>query len=224
MTQTVARVRKIGKEFEIIVDMKKALDFKKGISNNNFLEIDRIFLDSKKGFAASKEDLLKAFGTENVNEISKKIVKGGEVLVTQEYRSEQQDKKINEIVDFLSKNALDPRTGNPHTPNRIKTALEEAKVNVKNVPIEEQINEIIEQISKIIPIKLETKKIKITVPAIHTGKVYGILSQYKEKENWLNDGSLQVIVNVPSGMIMNFYEKLNSITHGSALTEEIKEK
>ena len=35
---------------------------------------------------------------------------------------------------------------------------------------------------KIIPIKLETKKVKITVPAMHTGKVYGIISQYKENE------------------------------------------
>jgi ribosome maturation protein Sdo1 len=39
----------------------------------------------------------------------------------------------------------------------------------------------------------------------------------------LNDGSLEVIVEVPSGMIMDFYDKLNGVTHGSAITEEIKE-
>ncbi|KHO52909.1 MAG: hypothetical protein QT05_C0013G0026, partial [archaeon GW2011_AR13] len=39
----------------------------------------------------------------------------------------------------------------------------------------------------------------------------------------LNDGSLEVIVNVPAGMIMSFFDKLNSITRGSALTENIKE-
>ena len=53
--------------------------------------------------------------------------------------------------------------------------------------------------------------------------MYGLVAQYKEKENWLNDGSLEVIVNVPAGIVIDFYDKLNSITHGSALTEEIKE-
>ncbi len=222
MTQTIARIKKIGKEFEIIVNMEKALNFKKSSSDNDFLEIDKIFLDSKKGFTAPKEDLIKAFGTEDVYEISKKIVREGEILLTKEYRDKQQDKKFNEIIDFLSRNAINPKTGNPYTPHIIKTALEEAGVNIKNTPIEEQIPEIIGKLSKAIPLKIETRKIKIIIPAIHTGQVYGILSQYKEKENWLNDGSLEVIVNVPSGTVMNFYEKLNSITHGSALTEEVK--
>ncbi len=222
MTQTIARIKKIGKEFEIIVNMEKALNFKKSSSDNDFLEIDKIFLDSKKGFTAPKEDLIKAFGTEDVYEISKKIVREGEILLTKEYRDKQQDKKFNEIIDFLSRNAINPKTGNPYTPHIIKTALEEAGVNIKNTPIEEQIPEIIGKLSKVIPLKIETRKIKIIIPAIHTGQVYGILSQYKEKENWLNDGSLEVIVNVPSGTVMNFYEKLNSITHGSALTEEVK--
>ncbi len=222
MTQTIARIKKIGKEFEIIVNMEKALNFKKSSSDNDFLEIDKIFLDSKKGFTAPKEDLIKAFGTEDVYEISKKIVREGEILLTKEYRDKQQDKKFNEIIDFLSRNTINSKTGNPYTPHIIKTALEEAGVNIKNTPIEEQIPEIIGKLSKVIPLKIETRKIKIIIPAIHTGQVYGILSQYKEKENWLNDGSLEVIVNVPSGTVMNFYEKLNSITHGSALTEEVK--
>ena len=46
----------------------------------------------------------------------------------------------------------------------------------------------------------------------------------KEEENWLNDGSLEVIIKVPSGIIMNFYDKLNSVTHGNAITEDIKEE
>ena len=68
------------------------------------------------------------------------------------------------------------------------------------------------------------KKVKIKVPAIHTGKVYGVINQYKEQENWLGDGGLEVVVNVPSGLIIDFYDKLNAVTHGSALTEEIREE
>ena len=61
------------------------------------------------------------------------------------------------------------------------------------------------------------------IPAIHTGKAYGIINPYKESEDWLSDGSLQVTVAIPAGLVMEFYDKLNSVTHGSALTEEIKE-
>ncbi len=223
MTQTTARIKQNGKHFEIIVNLEDALKFKKGETSSFEPESDRIFTNSKSGEIASNSDLENAFGTTDVSEIAKKIVKNGEVLVTQNYRDEEKDKKEKQMVDFLSRNTLNPQTGNPHTPERIKKALEEAHVNIKNVPIENQVKEVLEAISKILPIKMETKKIKITIPAIHTGKVYNIISQYKEEENWLNDGSLEVIVNIPAGMIMDFYDKLNSATHGSAVTEEIKE-
>jgi ribosome maturation protein SDO1 len=223
MTNTLARIKKAGKHFEIIVDLDNALKFRKGETNFIEAEGDRIFTDSKKGHVASEKDLKDAFGTTDINGIIKKIIKEGEVQLTQEHRDEEKERKFKQIVEFLSRNAIDPQTRNPITAERIKNALEQSHVNIKNIPIENQIKDILAEISKIIPIKLESKKIKITVPAMHTGKAYGVLAQYKENENWLNDGSLEVIVSVPSGMVMDFYDKLNSITHGSALTEEIKE-
>ena len=224
MANTTARIKKAGKHFEIIVDMDDALKLKRG--EGTFIEIegDKIFSDSKKGQVASSSDLKEAFGTEDINEIAQRIIKGGEVLVSQEHRNAEQEKKFKQVVDFLATNATDPQTGHPHTTERIKNALEQAHVNIKNIPIENQINDILDKLRSIIPIKLETKKVKITIPAIHTGKAYGIITQYKDQENWLDDGSLEVIVNVPAGMIMDFYDKLNSVTHGSALTEEIKEE
>lgn len=224
MTQTLARIKQAGKHFEIIVDLDEALKFKKGEISSIEIQGDRIFSDSKKGFVASANDLKEAFGTTETSEIAEKIIKNGEVLITQEHRDEEKEKRIKQAVDFLTNNAINPQTGNPHTAQRIESALQEAHINIKNVPIENQIKEIIEGLGKVLPIKIETKKVKITIPAMHTGKAYGAITQYKEKENWLNDGSLEVIVNVPAGVIMDFYDKLNSVTHGSALTEEIKEE
>ena len=225
MTQTTARIKQAGKHFEIIVDLDRALRFKKGQSSSmDFLEADVIFTNSKQGFHASEKDLKEAFGVTDIGAIAQKIVKSGEVLLTQDHRDEGRENKIKQVVDFLSKNTSDPRTGNPHSPERIKNALEQAQVNIKNVPVESQIKEIIEKISAILPIRLQTKRVRILIPAIHTGRAYGIFSQYKENENWLSNGDLEVIVNVPSGLIMDFYDKLNSVTHGAAVTEEVKEK
>lgn len=223
MVQTVARIKKLGKNFEVIVDLDKALAFKNGKGGNDFLEIDKIFKDSKKGFNASDEDIKEAFGTDDVNSVAEKIVKQGEILLTQEHRDEERDKKLKQIVDFLAKNAINPQSGLPHTAERIRSALEEARITIKNSPIESQINDIVNELKKIIPIRIATKKIKIKIPAIHTGKVYGIINPYKESEEWLSNGDLDVIVNVPAGIVIDFYDKLNSATHGSALTEEIKE-
>lgn len=223
MVNTTARIKKAGKHFEILVDLDEALKFKKGEISEIDVEGDRIFSDIKQGKVPSTKDLEDAFGTTDVNEIAQRIIREGEVLTTQEHRDAEQEKKFKQVVDFLVNNAVDPQTGNPHTAERIKSALEQAHVNIKNVPVENQIKEIIESLSKILPIKIETKKVKITVPAIQTGKVYGLVNQYKEQENWLNDGSLEVVVSVPAGMIMDFYDKLNSMTHGSAVTEEVRE-
>ncbi len=221
---TIARITKAGKHFEIMVDLDEALKFKKGETSSIDAETDKIFTDSKKGQVASSSDLQEAFGTTDVQEIIEKIVKSGEVQTTQEHRDEAKDKKFKQVIDFLACNAVDPQTGNPHSPDRIKNALEQSRVNIKNMPIENQIKEIVEEISKVIPIKIETKKVKAIIPAIHTGKVYGIINQFKEKENWLDNGDLEVFVNVPAGIIMDFYDKLNSITQGSVLTEEIKQE
>jgi ribosome maturation protein Sdo1 len=46
MTQTTARMKKAGKDFEIMVDIDKAMKFRKGLSTStDFLEIDKIYSD-----------------------------------------------------------------------------------------------------------------------------------------------------------------------------------
>jgi ribosome maturation protein SDO1 len=223
MVDTTARIKKAGKNFEIIVDLDSALKFRKGLGSSAGAESDKIFTDLKKGLIASQIELKFAFGTNDSSAIINEIVKKGEILTTQDYRDEEREKKIKQVVDFLVKNSVDPRTGNPHTSERIKNALEQAHVNIKNIPVENQIKDILDEITKIIPISVKMKKIRVTIPAIHTGKAYGIFGSYKESEEWLANGSLQANLNIPSGMLMGFYDKLNSVTHGSALTEEIKD-
>ena len=223
MVDTTARIKKAGKNFEILVDLDQALAFRKGQGDSPGAESDRIFKDLKKGMVASQEDLKEAFGTLDAEEIIRRIVKEGEVLTTQDYRDEEREKRVKQVVDFLATNAIDPKTGNPHTAERIKSALEQAHVNIKNVPVENQVSDILQELTKILPITIKVKRLRVTIPAMHTGRAYGVINPYKANEEWQNDGSLKVELNVPAGAVMSFYDKLNSVTHGSALTEEIKE-
>ncbi|MDA3836313.1 MAG: ribosome assembly factor SBDS [Nanoarchaeota archaeon] len=220
---TIARIRKGATLFEIVVNMDDALKVKKGESDYLLVEGDNIFTEVKKGNRASNAELETAFGTSNVDEVGKIIVKTGDIETDQEHRGAEQEQKVKQVVEFLATNAIDPQSGRPITAERLRSSLHEAHVNIKNTPIESQMHDILAALSTVMPIKIETRKIKVTVPAIQTGKAYGVLSQYKERENWLADGSLEAVLNIPAGILIDFYDKLNSVTHGSASTEELKE-
>jgi ribosome maturation protein SDO1 len=223
MANVEAKLSLKGKRYEVLVDVDKAVQLKKGIpvSMDNVLAINEVFSDVKKGIKLSKNDLKDAFGTEDVKVIAEKIIKNGEVNIPLEMRKAEQENKVKQVVDFLSRNALDPRTGRPYTPNAIENAISQAGVKIENKPIDSQIQDIISKLRTVLPVKIETKKLKITIPALHSGKVYSLVKEYKEKEDWLGNGDLQVVVNIPAGLQMEFYDKLNGVTHGSSVVEDI---
>lgn len=223
MTDVIARIKVKGKHYEIFVDVEKALQFKKGSGNiDNVLSTNKVFYDSKEGLHVSDSDLMNAFGTADIKKIAEKIIKQGEIQIPKEFKDKERGDKKKQIIDFLSRYAIDPRTDNPHTIERISSAIDEAGVSIDNKPIEQQITKIIEKVKTILPIRIKTKKLKLRIPSEHTGRVYGILSEYKENENWLPNGDLECVVNIPVGLQEGFYDKLNSITHGSAISQEIK--
>lgn len=224
MPNVTAKIRIKGKSYEILVDVDKAIQLKQGkaVSMQNILVSDTIFSDIKKGMRVAEAELQSTFGTKELGVIAEKIIKNGEINIPAEYRNKEREDRIKQVVDFLSRNALDPTSNKPHTPERIKSAIEQAGINIDNRPVEEQMSKIIENLRPVLPIKIETKKLAIKVPAVHTGKVYGLIQEYKEKEEWLDNGDLQVVINLPAGMQMSFYDKLNAVTHGSAIVKEIK--
>jgi ribosome maturation protein SDO1 len=225
MSQVIARIRVGSKHFEILVEAEEALKFKKTGEGDvsSFMDADVIFTDSKKGLKAGNADLEEAFKTSDVNEVAKQIIMRGEIQIPQDVREAQRGEKFKQIVDFLVKNSVNAQTGNPFTPERIERALDEIGANIQNKPIEGQIKEIVSKLGKVIPIKIETKRLKITIPAQYTGQAYSVINAYKESEEWKNSGDLEAIVVVPSGLQMEFYDKLNAATHGSAVSEEIKD-
>ncbi|UCD20640.1 MAG: ribosome assembly factor SBDS [archaeon] len=228
MPNIIARLRIKNKSFEILVDCDKAVDFKKGkldkSSINNILVTDEVFTDNKKGLRASNADLKDFFGSENISDIAEKIIKQGELQLPQQYREKAREQKLKQIVDFLTKNGIDPRTNMPYTATVVETAIKDAGVKIEeNKDAASQAVGIIKQLESKLPIKISTKRIVITVPPEHTGRVYSLFQKVKkEKEEWLNDGSLKCTIELPAGMQMDFYDKLNNMTHGSAVTEELK--
>ncbi len=225
MTDITARLKTGKLSFETMVDLDSAIKLRRGekVDVSDVIRDNVIWTDLKKGMKAGRDELMNAFGTTEFNKIVERIVTKGEIEVTQEYRDEALENRKKQIIDFLNKNAIDARTGRPFTPDILESAIREAGVKIENQPADKQIKRIMEGLNKIIPIKIESIKVKLKIPAIHTGKVYGIINDYKEKETWLSNGDLDVLLNVPAGMRIEFYDKLNKVTHGSAIAQEVKE-
>jgi ribosome maturation protein SDO1 len=224
MVNVTAKLRIKGKSYEILVDVDKALQLKQGkpVSMSNLLASNTVFSDIKKGMRVPEAELVTAFSTSDINLVAERIIKNGEINIPADYRNKEREDRLKQVIDFLSRNALDPTTKRPHTPERIKSAIEQAGVNIDSRSVEEQIGRIIEKLRVLIPISMESKKIEVTIPAVHTGRVYGMLQDYKESEEWMNNGDLKVVINLPVGIQMDFYDKLNGVTHGSAITRELK--
>jgi len=226
MAEIIARMKVKGKMYEIVVDCDKAVAFMKGqpITMSNILvgNGNEVFFDAKKGIRVKEHELTSAFGTTNIEDIAKKIIMEGEVQLPAEYKAHERDNRLKQIIDFIATNCTDPK-GMHHPPQRIEAALKQIHFNVQNKPIEEQIPEILKKLQTVIPLRIETKKLLIRVPAQYTGHLYGILKDYITSEEWLSDGSLSCKISLPSAVQMAFFDKINSLTHGTVITQEIKE-
>ena len=220
---TLARLKKFGKTFEISVDPDQALLYKKGqlTDLDGVLHADRIFLDTKKGLAASHADLEQVFKTTEVMKIANIILKEGEIQFTAEHRQQERDEKRKKLIYLIHKQALDARTGFPIPPERIEAALEQAKVHLdESKTAEEQLESIITKLRPILPIKIEQKRMSITIPVLYTGKAQSILRSIGvQKEDWKSDGSWEVTLEVPAGVLQEFIDKVNAVTHGQAMVK-----
>ncbi|MBX4196623.1 ribosome assembly factor SBDS [Candidatus Pacearchaeota archaeon] len=221
MPKVVARIKIKNKHYEIQVDLDEALKVKAGKGNiMAAVDAPRVYYDMKKGNLASASDLMDAFGTQDFYEIAKKIIASGEVQKTQEFRDAEHEALIKQVIHLLLKNAIDQH-GRPYTEDRLRRAIDEVHFNFDTKPAEQQMNLLLPKLQEVIPIRIETKKVKLIIPARFTGQVYGMLKDYKESEEWRPNGDLQVIMNIPSGLQIDFYDKLNSITHGAVQSQEM---
>ncbi|AOL15761.1 rRNA metabolism protein [Sulfolobus sp. A20] len=216
-----------GERFEILVKPKEALAFRSGksISLSDIVISDTIYKDVKKGLKASPSSLKKVFGTTDFETIVKEILMKGELPVTTEQRKEMVETKRKQIIDFIHRNAVDPKTNLPIPPTRIEIAMQQARVQIDlNRDVESQAMQIVKEISRIIPIKIARALISIKVPSQYSSKVKSQLHNLGDvkKSNWLEDGTLIAELEIPAGAQQEVIDKLNGLTKGEVEVKVIQ--
>lgn len=218
---TVARITKDNEHFEVLVKPEKALDYRLGKLSaiTEVLVTENIFADANKGTKVSEETLRKAFGTADQLKIAEIILKKGTLQLTTEQRRKMIDDKRKQIISFISKNCVDPRTNLPHPPLRVEQAMDQIHYSIDPFkPTEEQAREVIKLLRQILPLKIEQVSVNVRIPSEYAAKAYGTVKAFGtiKHEEWRADGSWNGILEMPAGLYGPFLDKIGAITRGNA--------
>ncbi len=221
---TVVRYSFEGDKFEILVKPDPALEYKLGKKKDisSILVSDEIYTDSSKGTRASTDKLQKAFKTEDPTEIATIIMKKGELNLTTDQRRKMVEEKKKQIVSYISKTYVDPKSHLPHPPLRIEQAMKDARVSVDpQKGVDEQVKDIVDKLRSIIALKSENLQLEIVIPAQYAAQSYSVLKSVGslKTEEWQTNGSLKAILEIPAAARPNVIDRLGSITKGSATVE-----
>jgi len=218
---TIARLTHEGEHFEILVKPDPALSFRlgKGTGLSEALVSDIIYSDANKGTKPSEDKLRKAFGTTDTLKIAETILRRGMLQLTTEQRKQMTEDRRRQIIAFISRHSVDPKTNLPHPPMRIENAMEQVHYPIDPFKeTEEQAKEIIKLLRPILPLKIEQVLVSVRVPPQYASKAYGTVKGFGtiKKEEWRSDGSWFAVVEMPAGLYGPLLEKLGEITRGTA--------
>ena len=217
---TVARITRDNEHFEILVKPQKALDYRNGkiAGITEVLAAETIYSDANKGTRASEEGLRKAFGTTDSLKVAETILKTGTLQLTTEQRRKMVEDKRRQIIDFISRQSVDPKTNLPHPPLRIENAMEQIHYPIDPFkPVEELAKDIVKLLRPILPLKMEQLSVAVTVPTQYAAKAHGAIKGFGsiKREEWRADGSWSGVLEMPAGLYAPLLEKLGDITKGN---------
>jgi ribosome maturation protein SDO1 len=224
---TIARLTKDNEHFEILVKPDKALDYRTGknVRISEVIAAEIVFADANKGTKVSEDQMRKVFETTDPLKIAEVILKKGTLQLTTEQRRKMVEEKRKQVIDFISRQAVDPKTNLPHPPLRIENAMEQIRYQIDaHKPVEEQAREIVKLLRPILPLKIEQISIGVHIPAEYSAKAYGTLKNFGEikREEWRADGSWYGIIEMPAGAYASFLNKLGETTKGSGEAKIVK--
>ncbi len=214
-----------GNKFEILVKPDPALDYKLGKRTDlpSVLISDEIYSDANKGSRAASDKLIKYFKTSDPLEVARHIITRGELSLTTDQRRKMVEEKKKQIVQYINKSFVDPKTHLPHPIMRIESALGEVRLTVDPFkPVEDQAKHVVEALRKILPLKSENLLLTVTIPAQFSSRSYNFLKSTAtlKEEQWLTDGTLKVKLEINAGLRSSLLDRLGSMSKGSAQVTE----
>jgi ribosome maturation protein SDO1 len=142
-------------QFEVLCNPGTVLKYRDGqLGIDKVLFAENVYKNFQTGDKAKESDLVEAFGTANEMECIQKILDQGEYSLSTKERQELVEKKRKEMITFIHKQYVDPRTKVPHPLTRIETVIKDMKLNVDPFkPAEKQVEAIYSKLVEKMPLK-----------------------------------------------------------------------
>ena len=222
---TTVRLTAEGNKFEILVKPDPALEYKLGKRTDlsGVLVSDEIYSDANKGSRAAGEKLVKYFKTTDHIQIATQILSKGDLSLTTEQRRKMVEEKRKQIIQYINKSFVDPKTHIPHPVMRIESALGEVRLIIDPFkPAEDQAKNVVDALRRILPLKSEILLLTVTIPSQFSTQSYNLLKTAGtfKGDQWLADGSLRVMLEINAGMKSSLLDRIGSISKGTAQVME----
>lgn len=199
----------------------KSFDFsEKDISE--VLQTETVFNNVSKGQVAKKEDLIKAFGKDDMTEVCKEILAKGELQVSEKERHANLDSTFREIATMCADKCVNPETNRPYPVTIIEKAMKDAHYSIKpNKNVKSQALDVIKLLKENMPIEKAQMRVKICITGCKDKKLrfdeIPKLLKVKESENW--DGANGIITALIDPGNYKLIEALHSTSRGGVSVE-----
>ncbi|ORX98965.1 Shwachman-Bodian-diamond syndrome protein [Basidiobolus meristosporus CBS 931.73] len=222
---SVVRLKKGGKRFEVACYKNKIIEWRKNIETDidEVLQIHSIFTNVSKGHIASKDELKKAFKTDDEEKIIHEILKKGQEQVSEKERAHQLDNMYRDIATIVTEKCINPETKRPYTVTLIEKAMGELHFSVHpNKNSKQQALDVIRQLQEknIIPIARAQMRVRITLPGKDGKHVKEKLMAFVssvEDEDWGDE--YELICRIDPGHYRGISETLQTETKGRGQLE-----
>ncbi|GMH71571.1 hypothetical protein TL16_g05688 [Triparma laevis f. inornata] len=131
---TICRLKTHGKQFELACYPSKVVNFREGIESDldEVLQIENVFTNVQKGVVSPKADLEMAFGTTEVLEVCRVVLKRGVLQQSNLERELTTNRNLNAILDMLMSKCVNPRSNRPYPESTLREAVKQTGYNVNS--------------------------------------------------------------------------------------------
>uniref|UniRef100_A0A8C4R841 Ribosome maturation protein SBDS n=1 Tax=Eptatretus burgeri TaxID=7764 RepID=A0A8C4R841_EPTBU len=182
------------------------------------LQTHAVFINVSKGQIAKREDLIKAFDTEDTTEICKKILAKGELQVSEKERAVQLEQVFKDVARIVADMCVNPANKRPYPPGVLERAMKDIHFSVKpGRNTKQQALEVIRQLKETMPIERALMRLKVQVGAADAQRLRPRIAPFikvVESETWDDDLELECLAD--PGSFRELSELLSKETRGRA--------
>lgn len=184
-----------------------------------------MFTNVSKGQVAKKEDIIKAFGTDNHTEICREILAKGELQITDKERQSHNEQMFKDIATTVANACVNPELKRPYPVTMIEKAMKEVHYSIKpNQSTKQQALQVIKLIKEKDAMPIERAKMRVKVNFRGNAskkvkeKIMKIDSVQMENEEKTDD-EITLVFLIDPGSFKDIDSMVKAESKGSALIE-----